>query len=432
MGLLIFPVLPSIGAVGLFLALAGAWKHQYRQIVHRPLNWGLVILSIWLIITSCFAFKPTEAFLGLANFLPFFIVFAAFGVLIQTLEQLRQLAWILVIGAFPVVILGLGQQFLGWSTPASWQSVFGWVLEPNGNPPGRMASVFMYANILGAYFQIILILGLGLWIEAFQAWQQRRKAFSSQLLFLSVVVVGTAIALFFTHSRNAWGIAVLAFLAYAVYLGWRPIVVGVVTAIASILWSAFGLDPTRQWLRGIIPSYIWARLSDQLHPNRPAALLRTTQWQFAWDMTQERPWLGWGLRNFTPLYEAQMQLWLGHPHSLLLMLMAETGIPATLLFCGLVGWILMQAVLLLSIWSSIAPTTAQFQWHQDKLILFSYLLAFAGCTLFNLVDVTIFDFRVNTLGWVLLAAICGVVYRYQGLLIWRDFEKAAKSVDAGK
>jgi hypothetical protein len=81
----------------------------------------------------------------------------------------------IVIPSLPVVILGLGQQFLGWSSPALVQAIFGWVLEANGNPPGRMASVFMYANILAAYLQMVLILGLGLWIEAFQTWRQRQQ-----------------------------------------------------------------------------------------------------------------------------------------------------------------------------------------------------------------------------------------------------------------
>ena len=47
----------------------------------------------------------------------------------------------------------------------------------------------------------------------------------------------------------------------------------------------------------------------------------------------------------------------------------------------------------------------------DRLIFFSYLLAFVACTLFNTVDVTLFDFRLNTTSWLLLAAICGVSQR---------------------
>ncbi|MEO8890260.1 MAG: polymerase, partial [Coleofasciculaceae cyanobacterium] len=116
-----------------------------------------------------------------------------------------------------------------------------------------------------------------------------------------------------------------------------------------------------------------------------------------------------------------------HPHNLILMLTAETGIPATLLFCGLIGWILAQAILIINIWSDVAPTATKYQWHQDKLMIFSYLLAFVGCILFNMLDVTLFDLRVNTLGWIILSAICGVVYHYRGLLIWREFEKASKS-----
>jgi len=427
LGLLLFPLMPALGGVGLALALLGTWKQEYRRIIGHHLNWGLAVWSVWLVITSCFALKPSEAFLGLANFLPFLLFFAALSVLIQTPAQLRQIAWILVIPSLLVVSLGLGQLFLGWVSPAPFQAVFGWVLEAKGNPPGRMASVFMYANILAAYLQIVLILGIGLWIETFQAWQQRWNQFQgTQLLFLSVVVIGNAIALILTNSRNAWGIAFLACLAFALYLGWHWLVVGVTAAAGTILWASFGPNFGRQWLRRrIVPPFFWARLTDQLHSDRPVALMRTTQWQFAWSMTQERPWMGWGLRNFTPVYEAKMHLWLGHPHNMLLMLTAETGIPGTVLFCGLIGWVLAQAVLLLGMWPDVAPTVGRYQWHQDRLILFSYLMAFAGCILFNLLDVTLFDLRVNTLGWLLLAAICGVVYRYRGLLLWRQFKKVA-------
>ena len=447
-----------MGIVGLLLAVAVVWKQQYRTIVRRPLNWGLAILSGWLIITCCFANDQTAAFLGLANLLPFFIVFAAYSTLIQNLGQLRQLARILVVGSLPVIILGFGQQFLGWAGLEPLQGVMGWVIQANGNPPGRMASVFMYANILAAYLQMVLILGLGLWIERFQALRQSaNKSQGVRFLFLTVLVVGNAIALVLTNSRNAWAIAILASLAYALYLGWRSLVAGVIAIAGSILWASFGPEPVRQWLRNIVPAFFWARLTDQLHPNRPVAQFRTTQWRFTWWMTQERPWMGWGLRNFTPLYEAKMHLWLGHPHNLLLMLTAETGIPATVLFCGLIGWILAQGVLLLVIWSDAAPPHTKPQKHQDRppalrlqqrnenlssstpdsrlptpysqdrLIFLSYLMAFAGCILFNLLDVTLFDLRVNTINWLLLSAICGVVYSYRPLILWRNFQKVANS-----
>ncbi|HBB35169.1 MAG TPA: polymerase [Cyanobacteria bacterium UBA8803] len=404
-GVLLFPLLPTWGGVGLFLALANVWKHEYRQIIQYPLNWGFAIWSVWLLIASSLAFKPVEAFLGLANFLPFLIFFVAFTVLIQTPQQLRRLGWILVIPSIPVVILGIGQILWGWTTPVAWQAILGWVLEPQGNPPGRMASVFMYANILAAYLVIVFILASGLWLEAIVEAFRRNVSTTHKLRwrigFLTVAVMANGIALILTNSRNAWGVAIAACLAFALYQGWRWLVAVVVAAATAVLGAAFSPSPLREWLQAIVPAYFWARLTDQLYPDRPVALMRMTQWRFAWFLTQQRPWTGWGLRNFTPLYEQQMNLWLGHPHSLLLMLTAETGIPATLLLFGLVGYILGEGVLLL--------TKCPSEWEQDRLIIFSYLVAFGGCILFNSVDVTLFDLRVNTLGWLLLSGICGVV-----------------------
>jgi O-antigen ligase len=461
LGVLIFPVIPIFGALGLFLGLAGTWQQKFSQISRRPVNRGFAILSVLLVITAVFANNPIEAFLGLGNFLPFFIFFAAFSSLIQTPAQLRQLSWMIVISSIPVIILGFGQQFLGGSGIVQLQPVLGWVLEPTGNPPGRMASVFMYANILACYLTIVFILALGLWEEGSSATDcvtdltdRRQKAEDgrrnietinefpilhapcpmphAQFLFLSFAVVGNAVALIFTNSRNAWGLAVLAVLAFAFYGGYKKFLAVVFSAVGAVFLSAFGPPPLRQYLRGIIPSFFWARLTDEMFPNRPTATLRTTQWQFAWSMTQQRPWTGWGLRNFTPLYEAQMHEWLGHPHSLILMLTAETGIPATLFFLGLVGWVLARGVLLLVNWRSHFPVDIEQEQiaaqateenaisnitnrvicqdtnSGDRLIFFSYLLAFAACTLFNTVDVTLFDFRVNTISWLLLAAICGV------------------------
>ncbi len=412
LGLLLFPLLTPIGSLGLLLALVGTWRQHYKKIIQRPLNWVLAILSGWLVLIGCFAFRPTDAFLGLFNFLPFFGFFAGFSALIQTPAQLRRIAQILVFTSVPVVILGLGQLFWGWATPEAWKGVFGafgCAIAPKGNPPGRMASVFMYTNLLAGYLVIVFILSLGLWIESFQKreFNTQKSKIKNRIatrVFLTVAVLGNLVALILTNSRNAWAIAICAGIAFAIYLRWHWLT-AVVGAIAScVLLAAFGPAQLQQPLRQIVPSYFWQRLTDQLYPNRPVVSLRTTQWQFALKLTQQRPWTGWGLRNFQPLYEMQMHAWFGHPHSLYLMLTTETGIPATLLFCGWVLWIFYQGVRLLLNWSSINRRD-----QQDKLIFFSYLVALLACILFNTVDVTIFDLRLNTLAWIVLSAVAGVV-----------------------
>lgn len=405
-------LLPLSSLLGCVLVAVGALMvcgQRFQSLIRQPLNWGLGLLGLWLLFLAFLSDRPNEALLGLFNFLPFFLVFAALSLLIQTPGQLRRLSWTIVLGSVPVVVMGLGEYFFGWVARVRvlW-IVLDWTLHPTGNPPGRMASVFDYANVLASYLVVVFILAIALGLEL-APWRgshgerlpQRKWQFRPAWWLLCGIVGTSGLGLGLTHSRNAWAIAGLACLAFAVYEGWRWLMGLVGTVAGGILWSAFGPDPVRQWLRRIVPFGIWGRLTDDLHPDRPVVMLRSTQWQFTLTLTQQRPWTGWGLRTFTPLYQERMNFWLGHPHNLPLMLFAETGIPATLLFLGLVGWVVARGTQRLMAWAGGTDDA-------DRRIFYSYLTAFLSCTLFHLFDITLFDARINFLGWLLLAGIWGV------------------------
>ncbi len=427
--LLILPLFPAFAGLGLIIALFIIFKHNYPQIIANKFNWGLGILALWLIVTSGFAFRPGDAFLGMANFLPFMALLASFPTLIQKPSQLRQIASSIAYPSLIVVVLGIGQLFFGWEIPELFFGVT--KLAANGNPEGRMSSVLSYANILALYLAIAFILAMGLWIDAYRklkrlekqedreiarcgegkntSWKRKEKQKKRQekrksiLWFLTVVIIADSIGLILTSSRNAWAIAFFAFMAFAIYLGWRWLVLAVSLGITNVLIASFGPSPIKELSRKIVPEYIWARLSDEMYPDRPIATLRSTQWQFCLNLTQQDPLTGWGLRSFTPLYEQKMGLWMGHPHNLYLMLTAEVGILGILLFFSLIGWVFWRAILLLKIWSQAGARK-----ERNRLILFTYLVAFSCCIFFNLFDVSIFDWRVNVLGWILLASILGV------------------------
>ncbi len=390
LGILIFPLFPALGGFVLGIILIYIWMKEFSQIIRLLIAKGFFFFSIGLIIISILAKYQKESFLGLANFLPFSALFLAFIFMIKKAKQLRQLAWILVVSSPIVVILGLGQLFFNWHSPNLF---FGWELMAQGNPEGRMSSIFTYANILAIYLIIVFILAIGLWLEKYQDWQKNKLI----LGFLTIAIVGNSIGLILTSSRNAWAIAFLAALSFAIYLGWYWLVFIFSAAVTIVLGASFAPQPINNSLRYIVPEYFWGRLSDQMYPNRPLETLRLTQWRFSWDLTMEHPLTGWGLRNFSPLYEAKMNVWLGHPHNFFLMLTAETGLILTVMFCGLIAYILAQGILFLR----------KIQ-AKDRLILFTYLVAFSSCIIFNLFDVTLFDLRINTLTWLLLAGIYGV------------------------
>ena len=397
---LILTLFPAVGALGLFVSSIRIWQLYFRQIIASRLNQSLAILAVLLIISSIFAEDSTAAWLGLANFLPFFWLFTALRELITKPDRLQRLSWVLILPSLAIVILGIGQLYAGWDTPAWLESLVGWGLVPGGVPTGRMSSVFIYTNFLAIYLAIACTLALGLWLET---WKESKPKRILTLCLLTIILLADISGLILTSSRNAWGLAIISFLAYALYLGWRLLVWGVLGAVTTILWASFAPNLGGTQLRMVVPAFFWARLSDQIY-DRPVETLRITQWQFCWDLIKQRPWFGWGLRNFTHLYEAKMNYWFGHPHNLFLMLGVETGIFATVLFIGIVGFIIYRASLLLINWSS----------DGSRLIYFSYLVGFSSYILFNLFDVTIFDLRVNTIGWILLGAISGIVKSEMG------------------
>ncbi len=405
-------LLGSLGFVGVAIAL---WIRHFPRIIRRPVNQALAGLTGLMVLSTALAYQPGEAALGLFNFLPFFFVFAGLSELLQTPAQLLRLAQLLVFGSIPVVLIGLGQQFAGLAGHFQllWM-LTDWRIDPTGNPPGRMASIFFYANVLATYLVITFTLNLGLWLETKLLAPPGTASVARPApypRFLTIALVGNVIALILTNSRNAWIVAFLAVIAFALYQGRRWLLAGIGAIATAILGAAFAPAPLSTGLRQIVPAFFWARLNDQMYPNRPVGDLRSTQWQFAWDLAQQHPWTGWGLRNFSPLYTAQMHFFIGHPHNLFLMLAAETGWPAVILLGAIVGWILYASCLRL--WHNRAAdskTNSGSQTAAAALTNVTFLITFLAISGFGCLDVTLFDVRINLLGWLLLSGICGIVY----------------------
>jgi O-antigen ligase len=259
-------------------------------------------------------------------------------------------------------------------------------------------------------------------------WQKNKIILDHQVAqkvaILSIIASVNLIGIIIVSSRNAWAISLIIILTFALYLGWKYLVFFIMGTIGTIGWSAYGFGNSRDWLRNVVPDRVWGRLSGEIDPEIPVAFLRSSQWKFAVHLIQERPWLGWGLRNFTSLYQAETDVWLGHPHNLFLMFGSEMGIPITIFFIGFIGWIMARGLIFCWQWDKIKSVISPIETTEifvevgckeksegDRTIFFTYLVAFAACVAFNLVDVSLYDFRSNITGWLLLSAIVGTTDR---------------------
>lgn len=399
-GILLFFIFPSPSFLLLGLALVGMLKQEWPQIRQRPLNQALLGLFVLQLLTVVGSDRPLDALLGVGNFAPFYLLCVAFAELFRTPHQLKRLAWFITLGSLPHIVLGWGQMLWDWTTPVWWNNFFGWSVVAQGKPWGRTAAGFMYANTYGFYLVIVLCLTFGLGLLTWQTWRRtHEQGLVIRGLGLGLILLGNASTLWMTESRNGWASAVVGIvMLMAIARWWFPL--GMLAGLGgAVLWAAF----LPQWggagLRAVVPFHLWGRLAGEMYV-LPDALSRTAIWRFALDVIGDRPWLGWGNRSFEFLYEPATGHWVAHPHNLFLLWGVEWGIPIALLTTLWVGWIVAQGV-----------RRAMHLKGEDRLILLTILIAFGAATVFNLLDVSLFDLRGNVLGWLLLSAIAGISYQ---------------------
>ncbi|BAQ60503.1 lipid A core O-antigen ligase related Slr0728 [Geminocystis sp. NIES-3708] len=394
LSILILPFQSFLGILVLFFVILKSWINNYKNIIKNNLSYSFIIVTVLMIIASIFAYNSSESFLGLVHFVPFFLMFLGLRTLISNYNQLFFIILPIILNSVIIVLLGIGEVKLGWQTPDLFFKLSGWRLIAYGIPEGRMSSVFPHANPLTLYLTTALTFTLALIIYR----REKHKFNQIDLLLISTIILNL-IGLILTSSRNGWIITFFSFIAFAIYSNWYVILQLLAFGGFIVSWASFGNLPGQNWTRKIVPSFLWQRLSDQMYPDRPLPTLRSSQWRYCFDLITDRPFFGWGLRNFSVLYEEKTSIYLGHPHNLFLMFGAETGLITLGVIMFIIGRILWQGIQALN--------RLKLQKSQG-IILFSYLVVFSSFIIFNLFDVSIFDLRLNILGWIILASISGV------------------------
>ncbi len=348
----------------------------------------VLLAAAVLMVLGCFrAASNNLAWLGLANWLPFFWGFWGFQPYLATPAARRRVALALVAGTVPVVLTGLGQLWWGWSGP--FQALGGliiWHIKAGGNPSDRLAGLFDYANIAGAWLALAWPFTLAALLEPGLARGRRGVVL--------VIAAGLVAAVFLTDSRNAWGALMLAVPLVAGPASWVWLLPVLLLVLAVIGLATLPWVPTmlQEPARSLVPQAIWGRLIDlDYGGQRPLAITRLAQWRAAMELIGERPWLGWGAAAFSIIYPMRTGHWHGHPHNLPIDLAVSHGLPVAVLVVGLVLWLLLRAGRL----GMASGSLFDRAWWAAALVLVAL----------HATDIPFYDSRVNVAGWVLLAGL---------------------------
>ena len=385
-GLFLLASSALLGGVFLFIALILGSRGRERPLAD-PANGVLLVAALLMLIGAAAATSGWLAWVGLGNWLPFFWAFWGYQPYLATAAARRRVALMLVAGTVPVVLTGLGQLWWGWSGP--FQALGGaiiWHLEAGGNPQGRLAGLFDYANIAGSWLALA-------WPFTLAALLQPGLSRAARATTLAIAAALVA-ALLLTDSRNAWGALVVALplvLGAATWAWLLPLLLLALAIIAAATLPGVPevlQDPARQ----LVPEAIWSRLSDlQYSGQRPLAITRLAQWQTALGLIAERPWLGWGAAAFSLIYPQRTGHWHGHPHNIPIDLAVSHGVPAALLVVGLVLALLLRTAQR----GMVAGSLFDRAWWASALVLVAL----------HATDIPMYDSRINVAGWVLLAGL---------------------------
>lgn len=383
-----YAALVGMGGITVWVLLR--YGQALWQLLHRQ---GWIVLGLGMIVTAVTAQNRIEAGLQLANFLPFYLYFGILAVwvrhLARPIDTFETWALGLVIGSIPVSLCAGVEYYL--RSPSVIVELIdlpqlAW-LYSRVDYGHRASSFFGHPNVLAAYLVVVLGLGLGLCLKLMQGGKLAVPS-AVRWRYWPLIIYGTLAltlgGIFCSGSRNGVMVAVVQLLVF----GWlmrrnRLVVMAGLAGVTAVLLAVIA----------------WGIGGRSLGEAVSTTSLRMDVWQLALNLIRQHPWLGVGLGGFKlsyvpytiPEYDS-----VEHAHNLWLMLAAEIGIPLMLLFTFIVGRVCDRAFRNL-----LLPSLSRL----EKSVLVGYGLAFLGCTLFALSDVTFYDSRVNVLGWLMLAAL---------------------------
>lgn len=399
------PYLYFVSLGGVFAVLVYTLKSAQKIVLDPWVARGLLLISGLLVLSSLTAFNRAEACLQLANFLPFFLIFATLPFLLKRFEILEQLAFGLVMAAIPINCLSLGEYLLKAPfLPLALQNIDAIARLRNTPHVGRAMVMFDHPNVLASYLVMVLGLGLGLVLKHSQKPLDRlppdrpitlenspKPYFAGSQWQTRLLYWGTylnLVGIFCSGSRNGSMIAIS-----------QLVLVGLFTKTKRLAWIGGALGVGAIALSIVILGIGGRTLSVESFTDDP----RVGVWQIALDLMRERPWLGWGLGNYKLLYPERLidpqYDYIAHPHNVWLLLGSEAGIPLMLLMTLWVSYICYRAVR--------AVFSPQLN-PGDRGIAVGYLFAFWGCVGFAFFDVTLYDAGINLMNWVMLAGVYAV------------------------
>ena len=389
-GIFFIPSAFVISAIFLILASIFKLVEDQKFFFKDNLN-NLFLISGLLMIISCIVhsstinpsglntWSPFLSWIGLANWVPFYIFSWGFEPYLSNIEQRKKSALILLAGSIPVVFSCIGQAFFNFHGPMSTlNGLIIWYSRPLDLDFFGATGLFNNPNITGAWLNIIWPLSLAFYFE------QKSKLKKCISFSLTILI---ALCVVLTNSRAAWAglfISTLLFFGRK-SLKWLLIIFTslFLLIMISIYFSGFNL----------LPDELINKFSNFQY------LDRLDMWNKSIQIILKNPFFGSGASSFSGIYQELTGLYKYHSHNINLELMINYGLPAAFFT------IIPISLILLNSWKNILQIKLLKKLLYEK----SLITALFIIVLMHMVDIQYFDGRISITFWILIAAIKNIV-----------------------
>ena len=335
---------------------------------------------------SIYKINHSLSWIGLANWIPFFLCFWGFQPYLNSKTKRRRTAFALLAGTLPVIITGIGQSFFNWYGPIeTLNGLIVWYQRPIEGITG-MTGLFNNPNYTGLWLNLILPFCLAETINS--------RSNKLDMIITFIFSFSFALCTILTNSRAAW---ICIFLGSVIIFGRKglklilPLIISISLIISSTIYPIFG-NKIQFFFRSIIPNNIWMEFTD-------FQISRLDIWNTALKYIINFPIFGTGGGSFPDIYMYESGLWKGHAHNLPLELFLSYGIPAGIII--LLPIIYLFIFCTKTIFFNKLIKTSIF----DKAWVISIMLFLFS----QLVDVQYFDGRISITFWILLAGAKNII-----------------------
>tara|TARA_Y100001978_G_C23674725_1_gene425739 strand:- start:421 stop:1704 length:1284 start_codon:yes stop_codon:yes gene_type:complete len=396
-GIFILPSIPLFaGILFLFLLIYGVKKRK-SSFFSDKWNISFFFSGIFLISSCLFItlnksqnlkdYDISLSWLGIINFIPFFLFFWAIQYYLINKEQIRIYGLALVAGSIPVLITGILQYFFDIYGPFTiLNGSIIWYLKDADAHQG-MSGLFNNANYTAAWLIVVAPFSLTYLMEFKKNLGEKVFAYSINFLIL--------LCTFFTFSRAGWIGLILALFLNLKKKNYKWIILLLLIFLALILISMGILQDEKliNFSRTIVPEAIWNYKLKEFSLFNIDAFIRIKVWLIALQNIYIKPLWGWGLQSFPILFILKNNFYIGHAHNLPLEIALSYGIPASIFFTLPIIFLIFKS------FKKLYLSKNQFIYSYEKAWVSSTVILFLS----QMIDIQYFDIRISLIFWVLLA-----------------------------